>query len=52
MSPDWLQRWFHFFKTEGAPPKDFVGQVEVNVFKGGVSNVNVKQSFKEEVTAK
>lgn len=30
-------------------PKEFVGQVELNVFKGGITNVNVRQSFKEEV---
>lgn len=29
-------------------PKEFVGRIEVNVFKGGVSNVNLLQSFKED----
>lgn len=29
-------------------PKDFVGKVEVNVFKGGITNVNIHQSFKED----
>lgn len=29
-------------------PKDFVGQIEVNMFRGGISNVNIKQSFKRE----
>ena len=29
-------------------PKDFIGQVELNVFKGGITNVNIKQSFKED----
>lgn len=29
-------------------PRDFVGQIEINVFKGGISNVNVKQSYKED----
>lgn len=27
-------------------PKDFVGQIEVNCFLGGITNVNVRQSFK------
>ena len=50
MMPEWIQRLFGLLKRE--IPKDFVGQVEVNVFKGGISNVNVKQSFKEEDTTK
>lgn len=32
-------------------PKDFVGKVEINVFKGNISNINVVQSYKED-TAK
>lgn len=47
---DWVQRIMT--ALEGEIPEDFVGQVEVNVFKGGISNVNVRQSFKKEVTAK
>ena len=27
-------------------PKDFVGQIEVNCFLGGITNVNVRQSYK------
>lgn len=50
MMPDWVQRLLQRLKEQ--IPKDFVGQVEVNVFKGGISNVNVKQSFKEEETTK
>lgn len=44
--------WLHLFLIAAKPhiPKDFVGQIEVNVFKGGVSNVLVKQSYKEENT--
>jgi len=44
--PTWLQH----FLTSGKIhiPKDFVGQIEVNVYKGGVSNVTLRQSFKEE----
>lgn len=29
-------------------PRDFVGKIEINVFKGGISNVNLTQSFKED----
>jgi hypothetical protein len=29
-------------------PKDFVGQVELNCFKGTITNANVRQSFKED----
>lgn len=27
-------------------PQDFVGQIEVNCFLGGITNVNVRQSYK------
>lgn len=46
MTPTWLTNILRLIRPE--IPKDFVGQVEVNVFKGGISNVNVRQSFKEE----
>lgn len=48
--PDWMRKIFAMMK--GVFPKDFVGQVEVNIFKGGVTNINVRQSYKEEDTAK
>jgi hypothetical protein len=49
--PAWIDDVFK--RLEGVFPKDFVGQVEVNVFKGGLSNINVRQSHKpEEVTTK
>ena len=47
MIPDWIALILSTLRNK--IPKDFVGQVEVNVFKGGISNVNVKQSFKQEV---
>lgn len=50
MTQDWIQRFILVIRP--LLPKDFVGQVEVNVFKGGVSNVNIKQSFKGEDTTK
>jgi len=46
MIPEWVLRFIQAIK--GAAPPDFVGRVEVNIFKGGVSNVNVLQSFTEE----
>jgi hypothetical protein len=27
-------------------PRDFCGQVEINVFMGGLTNVNIRQSYK------
>jgi hypothetical protein len=50
MMPAWIQ--LLLVRLRGEIPKDFVGQVEFNCFKGGVSNVNVKQSYKEEETTK
>lgn len=50
MIPVWVQTIIRLIRPE--IPKDFVGQVEVNVFKGGISNVNVRQSFKEEEKTK
>jgi len=50
MIPLWIQDLVDHLR--GKIPRDFVGQVEVNVFKGGISNVNVKQSFKEEEKTK
>jgi hypothetical protein len=44
--PDWIKLMFD--ALHGKIPKDFVGQVEVNVFKGGITNVNIKQSYKQE----
>jgi hypothetical protein len=50
MTPAWIAVLIQAIKAN--IPKDFVGQVEVNIFKGGVSNVNVRQSFKAEDPAK
>ncbi len=50
MMPLWIQLLLTKLKQD--IPKDFVGQVEVNVFKGGISNINVRQSFKEEENSK
>ena len=48
MIPDWIALIISTLRNK--IPKDFVGQVEVNVFKGGISNVNVRQSYKEDTT--
>ncbi len=45
MTPDWILALIRFIRP--ALPKDFVGQVEVNCFKGNVSNVTVRQTYKE-----
>jgi hypothetical protein len=47
--PDWIKRVSDAIKP--LLPQNFCGKVEVNAFKGGISNVNVTQSFKED-TAK
>lgn len=48
MTPDWVATLMKAI----APivPKDFVGQVEVNCFQGGITNVNVRQSYKQKET--
>lgn len=33
-------------------PKDFVGSIEINCFLGGISNVNIRQSYKPSQTQK
>ena len=50
MMPHWVHEVFQFMKR--AIPREFIGQVEINCFKGGVTNINVKQSYKEEETTK
>jgi hypothetical protein len=46
VTPEWVKRFIT--AITGTAPPDFVGRVEVNIFKGSVSNVNVVQSFKED----
>lgn len=48
--PAWLTKISQQIKLD--IPKDFVGNIEINVFKGGISNVNMRQSFKCEEVAK
>lgn len=42
---DWMAKLNDY--VEATAPKDFVGRVEVNVFQGSVSNINVTQSYKK-----
>lgn len=49
ISTEWIKKFLDFCK-QSPPPKDFIGNFEVNVFKGGITNVVVRQSFKEEKT--
>jgi hypothetical protein len=49
MTPEWVLSLIRYARDH--MPKDFVGQVEVNCFKGNVSNVTVKQTYKEQEDA-
>jgi len=49
VTPEWISELMRAARR--IIPRDFVGKVEINAFKGGLSNVNVQQSFKED-TAK
>lgn len=42
--PAWLSPILDLLRRQ--LPNDFVGQIEVNCFLGGISNVNVRQSYK------
>jgi len=42
--PEWLDKIVK--AITGMIPSDFVGTIELNIFKGGIANVNVKQSYK------
>lgn len=46
MMPEWLQQALQTIRP--LVPKEFVGQIEINVYKGGISNINLRQSFKDE----
>jgi hypothetical protein len=46
-APDWVQRMIA--AAHPLLPEGFVGRIEINVFKGGIANVNVQQSFKGEL---
>jgi hypothetical protein len=49
VTPEWVLHLIAMARK--VMPKDFVGQVEVNCFKGNVSNVTVKQTYKEKEEA-
>ena len=44
--PTWVSQLFQ--PIIALIPKQFTGQIEVNCFKGGISNINIKQSYKKE----
>lgn len=46
ITPEWIRRLMQAIRPY--LPQEFVGQIEINVFRGGISNVNVKQSFKDQ----
>ena len=43
--PSWVTILFQHIRL--LIPATFTGQIEINCFKGGVSNINLKQSYKE-----
>ena len=45
---DWVQRIIAVIRP--LLPAEFVGQIELNVFKGGITTVNVRQSFKADAS--
>ena len=45
LAPQWLRELI-LSKIEPCLPKEFVGNVQLNIYAGTVANVNVLQSFK------
>jgi hypothetical protein len=45
-TPEWLRRLLAAIRP--LLPRDFVGSIELNVFRGGIANVNVRQSFRDD----
>jgi hypothetical protein len=43
--PPWLDRLFAAVRT--VLPPDFYGQIELNIQGGSISNINVRQSFRD-----
>jgi hypothetical protein len=43
--PAWLQELMRL--TKEVVPKDYIGQIEINLFRGVISNVNLKRSYKD-----
>jgi hypothetical protein len=46
MTPPWLRALIGLIRP--LLPADFCGQIEINVFMGGLRNVSVRQSFVDE----
>lgn len=45
MTPPWLASILAAIRP--LIPREFVGSFRINVFKGGISTVNLEQTFKE-----
>lgn len=43
--PEWIRKLHDY--AAAVAPKEFSGQVEMNVFQGSITNLNVKQSYKK-----
>lgn len=46
MQQDWIKRLTDLIEAQ--LPRDFVGQLELNVFKGSVTTVNVRTTLRRE----
>jgi hypothetical protein len=46
MKPSWLRQLIKLIRP--LLPDTFCGQIEINVFMGGIRAVNVRQSFKDD----
>lgn len=45
----WVDQLFAAVKP--VIPAEFVGRIEINAFKGGITNIKLEQSFKAKETA-
>ena len=45
----WIEQLFAAVKP--VIPAEFVGRIEINAFKGGITNIKLEQSFKAVVEA-
>ena len=52
VTPEWVQQLIQLLETQQLVPKTFWGRIEINCQGGGISNVNINQSFKKEGAAK
>jgi hypothetical protein len=45
-APAWLRAIMRAVKP--LLPRDFVGRIEIHVFRGGIANINLGQSFRDD----